>query len=158
MTIVSLTNEYKENVERIVVESWGALQIVSHRKLYDLRELPCLIAISDNQEVLGYCYYRICNHECEIMVIESVRFNAGIGSALIEAAMKIAARENCKRLYLVTTNDNTNAFRFYQRRGFTICDFRLNEMDYARKLKPSIPLLGDNDIPLQHEIEFEFVL
>jgi len=28
-------------------------------------------------------------------------------------------------------------------------------MDISRKIKPSIPLLGDGGIPLKHEIEFE---
>ncbi|MCL2093726.1 MAG: GNAT family N-acetyltransferase, partial [Treponema sp.] len=64
----------------------------------------------------------------------------------------------CKRVYVQTTNDNCHAFRFYQRRGFTICAVRLNELDYSRKLIPEIPLIGDNDIPALHEIEFEMAL
>jgi len=57
-----------------------------------------------------------------------------------------------------TTNDNCHAFRFYQRRGFTICAVRLNELDYSRKLIPAIPLIGDDNIPALHEIEFEMAL
>ena len=158
MNIVPLTKEFTKQVERIAAESWGAIQVAVHRELYDLREMPCIIAVSDDQELLGYCYYRFADTECEIMAIESLEPNTGVGSLLVKAIIEKARDEHCKRVYLQTTNDNTNAFRFYQRRGFTICAFRINELDYSRKLKPSIPLLGDDDIPLMHEIEFEYIL
>ena len=158
MEIISLTDEYREKVERIVDESYSGMKIAVHRELFDLRDLPCLIALSEEQEILGYCYYRFSNNECEIMAIESIVQNIGIGSALINAVTKIADDENCKRVYLQTTNDNCHAFRFYQRRGFTICAVRLNELDYSRKLIPAIPLIGDDNIPALHEIEFEFVI
>ena len=158
MNIISLTTDYKNDVERLVVDSWGGTHIAVHRELFDLRELPCLLAISDEQELLGYCYYRLCENECEIMAIESIKPNTGVGTALIKAVIKVATDANHTRIYLQTTNDNTHAFRFYQRRGFTICAVRLNELDYSRKIKPTIPLVGDDDIPLLHEIEFEMVL
>ena len=34
---------------------------------------------------------------------------------------------------------------------------RWNEFDYLRTIKPTIPLTGDDDIPLQHEIELEIL-
>jgi len=39
-----------------------------------------------------------------------------------------------------------------------MCAIRLNELDFSRELKPTIPLIGEDDIPLLHEIEFEMVL
>jgi hypothetical protein len=39
-----------------------------------------------------------------------------------------------------------------------MCAVRWNEFDYLRKIKPTIPLIGDDDIPLLHEIEFEILL
>ncbi|MCL2065025.1 MAG: GNAT family N-acetyltransferase [Candidatus Cloacimonetes bacterium] len=158
MEIISLTDEYKEKVERIVDESYSGMKIVVHRELFDLRDLPCLIALSEEQEILGFCYYRFSNNQCEIMAIEALKKNVGVGSALIIAVKEIANAQNCNRLYLQTTNDNINAFRFYQRRGFTMCAVRWNELDYSRKLIPAIPLIGDDDIPVLHEIEFEMAL
>lgn len=156
--IVPLIDEYRDEVELVAAESWGSIQVAVHSELYDLSTLPCLIAVSDEQKLLGYCYYRISNDECEIMAIESIMPNKGVGSALIIAAAQIASDENCTRIFLQTTNDNAHAFRFYQRRGFTMCDVRWNELDYSRKIKPIIPLLGEDDIPLLHEIEFELAL
>jgi len=158
MKIIKLTDEYKVEVERIATDSWGGVQVAVHHELFDLRELPCLIAVSEVQKLLGYCYYRFAENECEIMAIESISPNNGVGTALVKAMIKITIDEKCKRLYLQTTNDNTHAFRFYQKRGFTMCHIRWNELDYSRKIKPVIPLLGEEGIPLQHEIEFELVL
>ena len=64
----------------------------------------------------------------------------------------------CKRIVLVTTNDNINAIRFYQKRGFDMVCLYHNAMDVSRKLKPEIPLIGENGIPLRHELEFEMIL
>ena len=158
MNIIDLTNEYKDDVERIVAATYSGMIIAVHRSIYNLRELPCLIALSDKLEILGYCYYRISNDECEIMAIESMQSNIGVGTALIAKVKELSKVRGCKRLYLTTTNDNTHALRFYQRRGFTLCAVRLNELDYSRALIPAIPLIGDNDIPALHEIEFEVML
>lgn len=59
---------------------------------------------------------------------------------------------------LITTNDNINAIRFYQKRGFDMARLFRNALEASRRLKPEIPLLGENDIPLRHEIEFELLL
>ena len=158
-TIPVTTDIQKQIVEAQASETWDGLRIVVHRELFDLRELPCLIAVFGNCEVFGYCYYRFSNEtEIEIMTIEAMRKNSGVGSLLIGAIVELAKSSGCHRLYLQTTNDNTNAMRFYQRQGFSMCELRLNELDYSRKLKPSIPLVGDDDIPLMHEIEFEMIL
>lgn len=61
-------------------------------------------------------------------------------------------------IVLITTNDNINAIRFYQKRGFDMAHLFRNAMDISRKLKPEIPLIGENSIPLRHEIEFELFI
>ena len=158
MNIIAISDKYREEVERIAAKSWGSFFIVAHRELFDVRILPCFVATSDKGGILGYCYYRKHGNEYEIMAIEAVKPNSGVGSALIKAVAAKAQSEGCRRVYLQTSNDNTHALRFYQRRGFVICDVRLNEFEYLRKLKPEIPLIGDNDIPIMHEIELEFLM
>ena len=69
------------------------------------------------------------------------------------------ARENgCGRVWLSTTNDNIKAIRFYQKRGFDMVKLRRNSMEETRRLKPEIPLIGLDGIPLRHELELELVL
>jgi hypothetical protein len=54
----------------------------------------------------------------------------------------------------VTTNDNVNALRFYQRRGFRLSELRAGAVDEARRQrKPSIAPVADNGIPIRDELE-----
>jgi GNAT superfamily N-acetyltransferase len=104
-------------------------------------------------EPAGILTYRLEEEAVEIVYIESaVRF-AGVGTALLEA---LADEVGAHRLWLVTTNDNLDALRFYQRRGFRIVEVRPGAVDEARRtLKPSIPLLGDHGIAIRDEIVLE---
>ena len=72
---------------------------------------------------------------------------------LIEAAVDEARRFGCRELLLTTTNDNVDALRFYQRRGFRLAELRPGAVDRARQLKPQIPTAGDYGIPLRDEID-----
>ena len=62
------------------------------------------------------------------------------------------------RRWLVTANDNTAAVRCYQRRGFRLVALRPNAVDQARRLKPSIPLYGDDGVPILDELDLELSL
>ena len=61
-----------------------------------------------------------------------------------------------RRLWLITTNDNVDALRFYQRRGFRLVRVHAGAVDRSRAaLKPGIPEAGDHGIPLRDELELE---
>jgi ribosomal protein S18 acetylase RimI-like enzyme len=82
----------------------------------------------------------------------------GVGSALLEDVASLARRRRCRRLWLITTNDNLNALRFYQRRGLRLVAVRPGAVVEARKLKPEIPTMGAEGIPIRDEIELELAL
>jgi hypothetical protein len=63
--------------------------------------------------------------------------------------------ETVEVLRVTTTNDNLNALRFYQRRGFRMTEVRPGAVDRARSQKPSIPLVGEFGIPIHDEIDLE---
>jgi GNAT superfamily N-acetyltransferase len=96
--------------------------------------------------------------DCEILVIDAEPRYQGIGSALIAAVVQAARAAGCARLWLVTTNDNVDALRFYQRRGFALAAVHRGQIDEARKRKPSIPREGRYGIPIRDEIELERLL
>lgn len=105
--------------------------------------------------------YSICNGECEIVLLESFEENRGIGCALLAEAVKAvkaAKAHSCGRVWLITTNDNTRAIRFYQKRNFDMKAIHHNSISASRQLKPEIPLCGNDGIPILHEIEFELIL
>jgi len=71
---------------------------------------------------------------------------------------EVARKEKSTRLWLITTNDNLLALGFYQRRGFHICAVNPDAITEARKIKPSIPQIGLEGIPLRDEIVLEISL
>ena len=109
-------------------------------------------------EPVGLVTHQIANGECEIMSLNSLVEGKGVGSALIDAVRNEAVGHRCRRIRLITTNDNTHALRFYQRRGFRLAAVYLNALEQSRRLKPEIPLTGMDGIPLRDEIELELIL
>jgi GNAT superfamily N-acetyltransferase len=91
----------------------------------------------------------------ELVTLDAVTANQGIGTALIEALISKLRGEMVTFLSATTTNDNLNALRFYQRRGFRITEVRPGAADKARCIKPSIPLVGEYGIPIRDEIELQ---
>jgi len=142
-------------VDTQIAESWGGPFVVSRGVLHDTRVQPGFVAHED-RDILGYILYDIVSGNCEITVLESLRENHGIGRALIDAVAHKAKRAGCCRVWLITTNDNTHAIRFYQRIGFSLRAVHINAMEQARKLKPQIPLTGNHGICIAHEFEFEW--
>jgi len=157
ISIRPLLDPDQDWVCQVMIAEWGSEIAVVHGDIYRPAELPGFIAEMEGEKV-GLLTYHIEGEACEIVTINSWREDSGVGSALIEAVKQAARRERCHRLWVVTTNDNLHALRFYQKRGFTICAIRVNAIEASRKIKPEIPLLGNNGIPLRDEIELEILL
>jgi len=136
---------------------WISTKIVSKGKVHDANELPGIIAIHKNHRV-GLLIYNIVGNECEIVSLNSLKENVGIGTALLKEIERISTLKGCKRLWVITTNDNIDALRFYQKKGFKIVSIHLNALEQSRRLKPEIPILGSNDIEIRDEIELEKIL
>ncbi|MCL2517812.1 MAG: GNAT family N-acetyltransferase [Oscillospiraceae bacterium] len=149
---------HKNFINKTIAANWAGPFVVSKGKLHDTRTNCGFVAIEDGIVVVGYILYYIADNECEITVVESLRERQGIGSALINAVIEAAKEAGCSRAWLITTNDNIHAIRFYQRFGFTLRAVHIGSMDVARKLKPQIPLTGNDGIPIAHEFEFEKII
>jgi N-acetylglutamate synthase-like GNAT family acetyltransferase len=141
-----------------LVREWGADFIVSRGlKIFPTR-LPGFCAIGSEGERLGLVTYEISARECQMVTLHALRLHGGIGTALTAAVRDAAVSAGCRRLWLITTNDNLDALRFYQRRGFELVVVHRDFREVARRLKPSIPLIGNYGIPIQDEIELELGL
>ena len=135
-------------------EHWGSTVVVSRGVLHDVLAHPGLAAIHGD-EPIGLLTYNIDGDECEITMMQSLREGVGVGSALIDAAKQVTVSEGCRRLWLITTNDNLRALGFYQKRGFTLAAVYPNALAQSRLLKPQISMTGMYGIPLRDEIELE---
>lgn len=147
----------RERVVRLLVDSWGSTTVVGHGRTYRADALPGLVAERDG-ELVGLLTYRIDDAGLEIVTIDAVTRRTGVGSALLAAATDVAREAGAHRVWLVTTNDNLDALRFYQRRGLRIVGVSPGAVDAARAPKPGIPLLGAYHIPLHDELTLELTL
>ena len=107
---------------------------------------------------VGYALVRIENNELEVVALEALRRRQGIGTALLGAAADEARKAGCARAWLMTTNDNLDAVRFYQRRDWDLVALHRDAITAGRQLKPEIPEVGDYGLPIRHELEFELLL
>ena len=152
-----LTDANRARVREFITRRWGAEIVVAHGVVYSPHELPGFIAWRGD-EMVGLVTCHIEGSACEIVTVDSAQPGAGIGTALIDAVKTLARQANCPRLWLITTNDNLRALRFYQKRGFALVAVHRHAVEEARKVKPQIPLIGNDGIPLRDEIELEMIL
>ena len=157
MVIRAAEDADRERVRALVVEHWGGPIVVSRERVHAPDALPGLIAELDGR-IAGLATFRIDGLECELVTLNSFVDDAGCGTLLVERVADAARRAGCKRLWLITTNDNTGALRFYQKRGFQLVAVHRGAVDKARTLKPQIPLTGIDGIPIRDEIELELML
>ncbi|WP_058485021.1 GNAT family N-acetyltransferase [Defluviitalea phaphyphila] len=157
MYIRKISSENRNQVNDFIISKWFSTDMVVRGELVDMSTLDGFI-MYDGENILGLVTYIIKENECEIMSLDSLKENHGIGTTLLNKVIEIAREKKCIKIKVITTNDNINAIRFYQKRGFDMTKLYYNALDISRKLKPSIPLVGNSGIPLKHEIEFEMNL
>ena len=146
-----------EWIKTLLEKRWGSINIVARSKIVNAARIPRFKAILNGENV-GLITYLIDNGNCEIVTLDSLLKGKGVGSRLIEEIIKIAKDHKCKRVWLITTNDNIKAQEFYKKRGFSVVAIHKNAMEQSRKLKPKIPLIGKNGIPIEDEVEMEIRL
>jgi ribosomal protein S18 acetylase RimI-like enzyme len=134
---------------------WGDTRVIAHGVLSDLTQLPTLVAEA-NGEIVGALTYRIEENAMEVVSISARDRHSGIGTGLLDAAAAVAG--DSERIWLTTTNDNLDALRFYQRRGFRLVTLRPGAVARSRRLKPSIPAVGEYGIELRDELDLELPL
>jgi len=135
-------------------QRWGDDFIVVHGACYRPEDVNGFVAVEAGRWI-GLITYVLRQAECEIVSLDSLREGLGLGSSLIEKVVAEARQAGCKRVFLISTNDNLEALGFYQRRGFELVKVNRAAVQHARQLKPAIPLIGMHGIPLRDEIEME---
>jgi ribosomal protein S18 acetylase RimI-like enzyme len=144
------------------VEHYASVDVVSRGVRYHAPSLPAYAAVlrsADGEQPVGIATYRLDDaHGCELVTIDSAHEHMGVGTALLDAVEAAARAAGAARVWLITSNDNLNALRFYQRRGYRLAAVHRDAIVLARQIKPEIPLVGDFGIPLTDEIELEKLL
>jgi GNAT superfamily N-acetyltransferase len=136
----------------LVAELWGSEAVAVHGTVFQPAELGGFIAERSGR-LTGLLTYHVAGDVLEIVTLNAIERRVGIGTLLIEAAVGKARRCGGREIRLTTTNDNIDALRFYQRRGFRLAELRPGAVDRSRQEKPQIPTVGSYGIPLHDEID-----
>ncbi len=159
MTVIIRATEDKDHadVHQLLMERWTAAEIMLDNELIDASRLPGYVAY-DGDQLVGLVTIIKRNGEWEILTLDSLNRWGGVGSQLLDAVATEARSKGVSRLTVRTSNDNLDAFRFYQRRGFRFERIGQGIIDQERKQKPGIPLRGDYGIEIHDEVLFSRAL
>lgn len=155
LDIVPLGDEHRDWLKSKVQEIWKSRYVVTRGIAHQPADLPGFLAKDKHGKIVGVATYRIDESECELITLDSFEQWKGIGTILIDAVEEEARRHACGRMWMITTNDNLDGLRFYQRRGYVICDVHPGVIEESRKMDPSIPITGNYGIDIRDEIELE---
>ncbi|MGM7700418.1 GNAT family N-acetyltransferase [Pseudalkalibacillus sp. Hm43] len=133
-------------------EHWGSPEMVISSGTYRCDELDGFAVLNREGNILGMITYVSQNDFLEIMSLDSLKENRGIGSMLMEVVERVAVELGVSTIRLITTNDNLNALKFYQKRGYHLVEVFPGAVERARTMKPEIPLIADNGIPIRDEL------
>lgn len=149
MTARAATKQDADWISKLLLQRWGGTTIIAHGEAFDLLTLPALVADPER----GLATYRLEGNDAELMSLDAVSPGQGVGTLLIEALADVLREQGIGCLWVMTTNDNLAALRFYQQRGFELRRVRPGAVHEARLLKPAIPDIGDHGIPIRDEID-----
>ena len=142
----------KKLISNFFVEHWGSPEMVVSSGKYHCDQLDGYASLNKENVINGLITYIIKGEKCEIISLDSIEEGKGIGTSLVNRVESTAKTKKCKYIEIITTNDNLNALAFYQKRGYRIVGIEINAVEKARKIKPEIPLISDEGIPIKDEI------
>ncbi|WP_119459836.1 GNAT family N-acetyltransferase [Rhodospirillaceae bacterium SYSU D60014] len=143
--------EDRDRIAAFLVERWYDRVVMLDGRAIDAASLPGFVELGDGG-ILGLVTLLDGVSESEIVTLDAVNAFTGLGTRLVEKAAERAADLRLSRLVVRTTNDNLDALRFYQRRGFRLHRLVPGAIDEERRTKPSIPLIGRYGIPVRDEL------
>jgi GNAT superfamily N-acetyltransferase len=145
-------------IAEVVVGAFASTRVISRGRVHeDASMLDGFVVESDGRPV-GCALWEESDGDAELVAIVTTYRGAGAGTALLDAVVDYARAHAWTRLWLITTNDNTDSLRMYQRAGWEWVAWHRNAVQDARALKPELPDTGAHEIPIRHEIELEYPL
>lgn len=148
---------FRQAVTEFISERWHGTRMLIRGQVIDMTKVDGFVVFNKGA-IIGLITYLIEDRICEVTSFDSLLPGSGIGTMLMERVINTAKQKSCTRIQLITTNDNVNAIRFYQKHGFELVGIYLGAIDLERVKKPQIPLIGQNGIPLRHEVDFAMEL
>ena len=144
-------------VAETLVREWTSTSVARLGQLVEAAGLPGHLATLAGRRV-GLVLVDVRHREYEVVAISTSEPRRGVGRALMERCFAEARATGCRRVWLVTTNNNITAIAFYQRLGMDLRALHRHALRVSRELKPTIPERDAAGVRIDHELEFELLL
>jgi len=144
-------------VAETLVREWTSTSVARLGELMEAAELPGHLATVAGRRV-GLVLVDVRHREYEVVAISTSEPRRGVGRALMECCFAEARAAGCRRVWLVTTNNNITAIAFYQRLGMDLRALHRHALRVSRELKATIPERDADGVRIDHELEFEVLL
>ena len=155
MKVVPKSDQHNDFIRKDLISLYGSEHIISiKRQYYQASELDGYI-VKDQSNIVGVLLYNVEENQCELVYIHSIEPAKGIGRRLVSRLNQDMKSRGIGKIWVITTNDNLEALAFYQKLGFKLSRTYQNAMDKVREIKPMVPLIGMNGIPLNDMLELE---
>ena len=136
MTVRSLADGDRDWARKLIAETWG-VPVVSPGGVYeDPAGLDGFVAEDADGRRVGLLTHRVADGRCEVVGLVVLEEGRGHGRALMEAARAAAREAGCERLWLITTDDNSDALGFYRALGMEEVERHPDFVDVVRRVKP----------------------
>ena len=152
--IKPISEKNRQQVMNFFIQHWGSSQMIISSGRYDCAMLDGYVYVED-ATIIGLVTYVLHADSLELISLDSIQEGKGIGSRLMAEVEQFALEHSNIKIELITTNDNLQALKFYQKRGYRITHIFPNAVVEARKVKPTIPLIGNDGIPLLDELKLQ---
>ncbi|MBD7963560.1 GNAT family N-acetyltransferase [Fictibacillus norfolkensis] len=154
LEVVGTSKVDKKFINEFFQKHWGSAEMVLSSGTFKCDELDGFVAINEMGEIVGLVTNFIHNNVCENSILE----NIGIGTELLTKVEEQAYSQEVIHIRVTTTKDTLRALSFYQKRGYCLTDLFPNAVAKAREIKPEIPQVADNGIPIRDEIVLSKIL
>ena len=116
ITVREIEPSDRDWVRSFLREHFGSTKVVSRNVVHQADDLPGFIALyrGEPSALLTYC---VKHAELEVVSLHAASAGRGLGSHLLASVRQRARDLRCRRLWLITTNDNEPAIAFYTRWG-----------------------------------------
>ena len=153
-----VTQDDRAWIAEAITAEFASTRLVSRGRVIEDASMLDGFVVENDGRPIGCALWLEIDGDAELAVIVTTYRGAGAGTVLLDAVVEYARAHAWKRLWLITTNDNTDALRLYQRAGWDWVAWHRDGVTNARSLKPELPKVGAHDIPIRHEIELEYPL
>ena len=137
-----------EAVRQAFAEHWGGL-VVTPERTYTADQVEAFEALDASGESVATVSLHREPGGAEIVTLDALVHGQRYGRRALVLVEEMLAADGRGHTRLFTTNDNLRAITIYLRTGYRVVAVHLDGMDRVRALKPSVPLIGADGIPLR---------